>query len=163
VLETPTAALQDMDRAIAASIEEIAKLGIRMLSPETEQSGVALEIRNAAQTAQLGTLNNKVSNIMGQVMVFMLNWRYDLELKVSDIEFSLSADFDPVPIGADWLRLATEWYQQGLIPRSIWLVLLKQNDMIPPDYDDEAALQEIAADTTIVPPGDEQNAQNIGS
>jgi hypothetical protein len=100
---------------------------------------------------------------MGQVMVFMLNWRYDLELKVSDIEFSLSADFDPVPIGADWLRLATEWYQQGLIPRSIWLVLLKQNDMIPPDYDDEAALQEIAADTTIVPPGDEQNAQNIGS
>jgi hypothetical protein len=143
VLETPTAALQDMDRAIAASIEEMAKLGIRMLTPESAQSGVALEIRNAAQTAQLGTFNNKVSAVMSQIIVFMINWRYNLDLKVSDIEFSLSADFNPIPLGADWLRLATEWYQGGLIPRSIWLVILKQNDLLPPDYDDEAGKQEI--------------------
>src|SRR5690606_35379887 len=63
ILDTPTEALEDMDRAISAVIEEMARMGIRMLSPETgEQSGVALEIRNAAQTAQLGTLNVKVSN-----------------------------------------------------------------------------------------------------
>jgi len=54
VLKTPTEALQDMDRAIAAALEEMAKLGIRMLTPETAQSGVALELRNAAQTSQLG-------------------------------------------------------------------------------------------------------------
>lgn len=143
VLETPTAALQDMDRAIAASIEEMAKLGIRMLTPESSQSGVALEIRNAAQTAQLGTLNNKISNIMKQVICFMINWRFDLELKSSDIDFSLSADFNPIPLGADWLRLATEWYQQGLIPRSVWLQILKQNDLISPDYDDEEGQKEI--------------------
>lgn len=146
VLETPTGALQDMDRAIAAALEEMAKMGIRMLSPETAQSGIALEIRNAAQTAQLGTLNTKVSNTMKQVIAFMLNWRYGTEFKSSEIEFSLSADFNPIPLGADWLRLATEWYQQGLIPRSIWLQILKQNDILSPDYDDEKGREEITED-----------------
>ena len=136
-LETPTAALADMDRAIANSIEEMAKLGIRMLTPETDQSGIALEIRNAAQTAQLGSLNNKVSNTLKQIISFMINWRYGIEVPSAEIDFSLSADFNPVPLGADWLRLATEWYQQGLIPRSIWLEMLKHNDVIAPDYDDE--------------------------
>ena len=146
VLDTPTAALTDMDRAIANSIEELAKLGIRMLTPETAQSGVALEIRNAAQTAQLGTLNSAVSSTMRQVIAFMLNWKYNLDLTASDIEFSLSADFNPTPLGADWLRLATEWYQQGLIPRSVWLQLLKQNDMLDADYVDEEGQAEILAD-----------------
>jgi hypothetical protein len=151
VLETPTAALQDMEKAIAASIEEMAKLGIRMLSPESaaDQSGIALEIRNAAQTAQLGALNTRVSETMRQVICFMLNWRYELTLKPSDIEFSLSSDFNPAPLGADWLRLATEWYQQGLIPRSVWVVLLKVNDMIPPDYNDEEGKKEINADEIV--------------
>ena len=149
VLETPTAALQDMDRAIAAGIEEMAKLGIRMLTPESSQSGVALEIRNAAQTAQLGTLNNKISSVMRQVIAFMINWRYDLNITVADVNFSLSADFNPIPLGADWLRLATEWYQQGLIPRSVWLQILKQNDIVSPDYDDTEGQEEITADSII--------------
>ena len=149
ILDTPTEALQDMDRAIAAAIEEMAKMGIRMLTPETAQSGVALEIRNAAQTAQLGTLNNKISNIMRQIICFMINWKYDLQYRPSDIDFSLSADFNPIPLGADWLRLATEWYQQGLIPRSVWLEMLKQNDLISPDYDDEEGKNEINGDQMI--------------
>jgi hypothetical protein len=150
VLETPTAALQDMDRAIAAAIEEMAKLGIRMLSPESAQSGIALEIRNAAQNAQLGSLNTKISSTLRAVICFMINWRYNLQLRPQDINFSLSSDFNPIPLGADWLRLATEWYQQGLIPRSIWLMILKQNDMIPPDYDDEEGKMEITADMEAV-------------
>lgn len=150
VLETPTAALQDMDRAIAASIEEMAKMGIRMLSPETAQSGVALEIRNAAQTAQLGSLNTKISNTFKQIIAFMINWKFSLQLRAQDISFSLSEDFNPIPLGADWLRLATEWYQQGLIPRSVWILMLKQNDLVPPDYDDEAGKMEITADMEAV-------------
>lgn len=149
VLDTPTAALTDMDRSIASTIEEMAKLGIRMLTPETSQSGVALDIRNAAQTAQLGTLNTKISNQMASIIAFMLNWRYDLQLRNVDVEFELSADFNPAPLGADWLRLATEWYEKGLIPRSIWLQVLKQNDMLSPDYDDEVGKQEINADDTV--------------
>lgn len=152
-LETPTAALVDMDRAIAATIEEMARMGVRMLSPENgDQSGIALELRNAAQTAQLGTLNTKISNQMADIIAFMINWRYDLDLSASDIKFELSSDFNPGPVGADWLRLATEWYQSGLIPRSVWLIILKQNDIIPPDYNDEQGQEEINGDEMIVNP-----------
>jgi len=150
VLDTPTAALADMDRAIAGGIEEMAKLGVRMMSPETAQSGVALELRNAAQTAQLGTLNNKISSVMRQVIATMIQWRYGIEVSISDVSFTLSADFNPVPIGADWLRLATEWYREGLIPRTIWLNILKQNDMLPSEYDDEDGVQEINSDELIL-------------
>lgn len=149
VLKTPTEALSDMDRAIVNTIEEMAKLGIRMLSPESAQSGVALELRNAAQTAQLGTLNNKVSTIMRDVIAFMINWRYGLDYKTSDIKFSMSADFNPAPLGADWLRLVTEWYEKGLVPRTVWLQILKQNDIVPPDYDDEQGKVELTQDDII--------------
>jgi uncharacterized short protein YbdD (DUF466 family) len=149
VLETPTAALSDMDRAIVGAIEEMAKLGIRMLSPESAQSGVALEIRNAAQTAQLGTLSTKISMVMQKVITFMINWRYGTEFHFTDFDFQLSTDFNPIPLGADWLRLATEWYQGGLIPRSIWLQILKQNDMIMADYNDNEGQMEINSDDLI--------------
>lgn len=161
VLETPTAALQDMDRAIAAGIEEMAKMGLRMLTPEAAQSGVALEIRNAAQTAQLGTLNTKVSNTMRQIIVFMLNWRYHLDLSISDVDFNLSTDFTPTPLGADWLRLATEWYQSGLIPRSVWIQLLQLNDMLSPDYDDEAGKVEITQDADAVMAKTNENTKQL--
>jgi hypothetical protein len=153
VLKTPTEALADMEKAIASSIEEMAKLGLRMLSPETSQSGIALEIRNAAQTAQLGTLNTKISNTMRQVIVFMINWRYDVDLTVSDVSFSLSSDFSNSPLGADWLRLATEWYQAGLIPRTVWVQLLKNNDLLEADYDDLTGKAEITSDELIMPSG----------
>lgn len=151
VLETPTEALQDMDRAITSTVEEMARMGIRMLSPETAESGIALDIRNASQTATLGLLNSDVSNTMARVIVFMINWRYNLDLIISDIQFTLSADFNPAPIGADWLRLVTEWYREGLLPRSVWLQILKQNDIVPSEYDDKNAIKEINDDDFIAP------------
>lgn len=150
VLETPSAALADMDRAIAAGIEEMARMGIRMLSPETAQSGVALQLRNAAQTAKLGALNNRISTVFQDIFAFMLNWRYGTEYKASDITFSMSDDFSPIPLGETWLRLATEWYEGGLIPRSIWLQILKQNDIIPPEYNDEEGKVEITEDEMVI-------------
>ena len=157
ILKTPTEALQDMEKAIASAIEEMAKLGIRMLTPESDQSGIALEIRNAAQTAQLGSLNNKICNTMRQIIAFMVNWRYDKEIKAGDIEFALSTDFNPMPVGADWLRLATEWYQGGLIPRSIWIAILKHNEMVAPDYNDDEGQKEINQDEIIVTPAQAHN------
>jgi len=151
VLETPTDALKDMDRAIEKSIEEIAKLGIRMLSPEAAQSGVALEIRNANQTAMLGNLNTTISDTMQQVIAFMLNWRYDLDVNSADITFKLSDDFNPAPLGADWLRLVYEWYQNGHLPRTAWLRILKQNDILEAEYDDVIGQGEIAGDDTLMP------------
>lgn len=155
VLETPTEALRDMEAAIANAYIEMAKIGIRMLSPEADQSGVALELRNAIQTAQLGLLNTKVSTTLAAIITFMINWRYGVELSVSEVKCELSADFNPTPLGSDWLRLATEWYQGGLIPRSIWLQILKINDMIPPEYDDEEGQKEIAQDTNVIPPAEQ--------
>jgi len=146
VLETPTAALADMEIAIQSNIEEMAKLGIRMLTPETAQSGVALELRNAAQTAQIGTLNMKVSTTLSAIICFMINWRYNTQYTVTDIDFTMSADFNPAPLGADWLRLVTEWYQSKLLPRSAWLDIIKQNDILDPEYNDEEGTQEIMKD-----------------
>ena len=152
VLKTPTEALMNMESAIAAALEEMAKLGIRMLTPEASQSGVALELRNAAQTSQLGTLNMKVSNQLSDIIAFMINWRYDLKINSADVKFSLSEDFNPAPLGADWLRLVTEWYENKMVPRKVWLQILKQNDIIPPDYNDEEGQQEIVEDEIIVSP-----------
>jgi len=161
VLKTPTEALADMDRAIASAIEEIAKLGIRMLSPETAQSGIALHLRNAAQTAQLGTLNSKISSTFKQVVAFMLEWRYGIAVNLADIDFTLSADFNPIPLGADWLRLATEWYQAGLVPRSVWLQILKQNDMLVSSYDDIAGQEEINQDEMLLPKGNSDYVNEV--
>jgi len=156
VLETPSAALKDMELTIAAAIEEMARLGIRILSPENSQSGVALMIRNAAQTAQLGSLNIQVSSTMRQVIAFMLEWRYGTDVDIGEVSFTMSSDFETGQIGVDWLRLATEWYQLGLIPRKIWLNLLKQNDMLPGEYDDEGGQQEINDDELIISGSDDE-------
>lgn len=152
VLETPTAALADMDRSIAAGVEDMAKLGIRMMTAETAQSGVALDIRNAGQTAQLGTLNTKIGNQFASIIAFMINWRYGLQVTSTEVGFELSDDFNSAPLGSDWLRLATEWYEKGLIPRSIWLKMLKQNDLMEPDYNDEDGKLEINADDLVFTP-----------
>ena len=160
ILDTPTSALSDMDRAIAATVEDMAKMGIRMLSPEAMQSGVALEIRNAAQTARLGTLNMKVSYTLQSVIAFMIYWRYGVECTASDINFTLSSDFNPAPLGDAWLRLVTEWYENGLIPRSVWLQILKQNDIVPPEYNDEEGQQEINSDELVITKREQQGFEN---
>jgi len=146
VLTPPTAALSDMKDSIEQTLEELAKLGIRMLAPETTESGIALELRNSSQTATLGTLNMKISNTMRSVIAFMINWRYDLELTAEDIDFAMSKDFSPQAQGEVGMRLVTEWYQMGLIPRSVFINIAKENDFIPGDYNDEEGVSEIRAD-----------------
>ena len=162
VLETPTDALKDMEKAILSSIEEMAKMGIRMLSPESAQSGIALTIRNAAQTATLGLLNTQISNTLTNILAFMLEWKYGKPVPSSDVVFNLSADFQPTQIGADWMRLVTEWYESQLIPRTTWLQILKQNDILPSDYDDEDAANEINSDEFTTPKVVPDSQINIG-
>ena len=80
----------------------------------------------------------------------MIFWRYELLVTSAEIEFAMTDDFNPAPLGADWLRLATEWYQQGLIPRSSWLRLLKQNEMLESEYNDERGQEEITEDLELI-------------
>ena len=49
------------------------------------------------------------------------------------------------------MRLFTEWYQAGIIPRSAFMEIAKQNDIIPNDYDDAIGVGEIEQDVLIVP------------
>jgi hypothetical protein len=150
-LSPPTEALKDLEAAIAAKLNELAKLGMRFLAPETAASGVALDIRSASQVATLGTFNTKISEVMSTVIVHMLNRRYDLKLEARDVVFSLSPDFDPVAIGVDYIRLMTEIYEKNLLPRSEWLRLLKANELLSPEYNDEDARTEINEDELVQP------------
>ena len=156
VLETPTGALADMDRAIDATVAEMAKMGIRMLSPEQAASGVALEIRNASQTAQLGTMNAKISGSMQEILAFMLNWKYDTEYTGNDIQFQLSSDFAATVGGEGAMRLVSEWYQSGIISRETWVNIAKYNDFLPADYNDEEAIEAIQTDPLVNQTPDEQ-------
>ena len=153
VLSAPTEALEHLETAISSRLDEMARLGIRILSPEesgSAQSGIALEIRNAAQTSQLATMNQKVSEQMTAIIATMISWRYGLEINEDDITFQLSSDFNPAPIGADWVRLVADWYQQGLISRSVFVEIARQNDILPSDYDDEEAQDEILNDDNVI-------------
>ena len=147
--KTPTDALADMDRAIEASVMEMSRMGIRMLAPEGDSSGVSLEIRNSSLTAQLGVLNNRLSGTFKEVIRLMLLWKYGPDTDTAELDFKLSADFNPTPLGSEWARLTTEWYQNRLIPRSVWLTVAKQHDIIPSDYDDELGMAEIMQDPII--------------
>lgn len=162
ILDTPTKALGDYEKSINSGVLEIARMGIRMMAPDVrDQSGVALEIRNAAQTAQLSTLNVKVSQTMRSIIATMLNWRYATSFTDEQISFNLSPDFNPAPLGEEWLRLVTEWYDTGKIPRSTFLQILKSNDIIPNDYDDEKAKEEIEKDELVPGPPEQQQEMEV--
>jgi len=155
-LETPTAALSSLDTSIDHTVNELAKMGIRMLAPESGlQSGVALEIRNSAQTTQLGTLNVKISETMKEVLEFMVWWGTPgSSPDTIDVTFNLSMDFNPTPLGEGWMRMITEWYQERLISRSTWIEIARQNDILPDDYNDDTARVELDEDVFLPPPFD---------
>ena len=37
----------------------------------------------------------------------------------------------------------TEWYEGGIIPRSLWLQIARNNDIIPDNYDDKEGQAEL--------------------
>ena len=154
-LQTPTNALSDMEAAIKGGYDELTRIGVKMLSLEpnnSDQSGVALSLRNASQNAALASLNAKISESMKKIIKHLINWRYDINITEQDIRFNLSSDFNATPRGSDWMRLITEWYQGGLIPRSTFLEVAKNNDAIPTDYDDTKGNDEISQDERIISP-----------
>ena len=161
-LQTPTDALKDMEAAIKNGYDELTRIGVKMLSLEpnnSDQSGVALSLRNASQNAALATLNAKVSESMKKIIKHLINWRYDLNIKETDIRFTLSGDFNPAPRGADWMRLITEWYSGGLIPRTAFIELAKSNDALPTDYDDIGGQDEISRDDRIISPREQYESE----
>jgi len=152
VLATPTAALGDYDRAIENALEEIAALGVRMLSPQSQKSGVALKIHNAAQTAQLGALNTDVANTWRQVIRCMIHWYTGVEPPLESITFSLSSDFLSSAQGEVLLRMVGDWCERGLIDRKLFIHVLNQNGLLPDGYNDEDAQKSLRNNTNFIPP-----------
>ena len=150
-LETPTEALSDYDRSIAAAIDEMAKLGVRMLASESSQSGIALEIRNAAQTAQLGAMSTYVAATFRQVFRCMIHWRTGVQLPLTAIKFNLSTEFLSTLRDVNALRLVTEWYENGLVPREVFLHILASNDYLPDGYNDEEGQRDMRKRTDLPP------------
>ena len=161
-LSTPTQSLTDMEAAIRNGYDEIIRIGVKMLSLEpnnSDVSGVALQIRNAAQNAQISTLNAKVSEQIKTIIRFMIHWRTGIIVEESNIRFNLSSDFARASTPTEVVRLISEWYQGGLIPRSLFIEIMKANDIIPSDYRDEGAVNEIEQDDLVMSPREQQESE----
>lgn len=164
-LSTPTNALRDMETAITAGYDELTRIGVKMLSLEpnnADSSGIALQIRNASQNAQIATLNAKVSEAMKRIIHIMLAWKYNTTIDISDIRFNLSSDFNRIASNSETTRIISEWYQAGIIPRSVFVEIMKNNDILPSDYSDETAMNEIESDPLVLSPA-QANANEINA
>ncbi|MGI9549121.1 MAG: DUF4055 domain-containing protein [Bdellovibrionales bacterium] len=161
-LSTPTDALKDMEAAITSGYDEMTRIGVKMLSLEpnnSDVSGTALQIRNAAQNAQIATLNAKISEQMRKVIHWMLYWKYGVFLNDSDLVFNLSSDFNKLQTSTETIRLISEWYQSGIIPRSLFVEIMKNNDILPNQYNDDKAVNEIEEDDLVMSPAQAQAAE----
>ena len=148
-LQTPTDSVGDLETTIQSGLDEMAKLGVRMLSTEKVQSGVALQIRNAAQNAKISQMSVSISSVMKQVIANMLEWQYSTPVQASDVGFTIQDDFTPLGGDSQTLTLIGNWYEAGLIPRSVFLFNLQTSKLLPSDYDDEKGQEDIMEDDMI--------------
>ena len=153
-LETPSKALRDMETVIQNTVNEMARLGIRMMAAESgggRDSGVALEIRNAGTICYISLLFliRSLSKCVNQLLGCLIGNTELIQNSMISTS-TLTPDLNPAPLGADWLRLVTEWYQTGIIPRSTFLDIAKANDIIDSDYDDMKGQEEINQDDLIM-------------
>ena len=131
MLTAPTEALQAFEASILNTIEDMAKMGMRIISQEirSHQSGVALDVRNAPQTAQLGTFSIKISSQISKIIRTMVRWRYDIDFPDEDLQFVLSSDYQTGPQGLEWLRLIYEMWLANAIPEDVFKELLRRNEL----------------------------------
>ena len=146
-LQLDPTALDAWDAEIQSVIGQLAKMGVRMLAKEMDESGVAIELRNAGQTSQLAALSRAISQMLQRIFTFMAAWRYGSE--VGPVKASLSPDLTSSGLGADEMRLVTEWYMGAAVKRETWISMAKANDFLPADYDDSDAAEKIRGDTVL--------------
>ena len=153
ILQTPTGALSDFESAIGQNVESISRLGIRLLSNDNTyaQSGVALTLRNSPQIAQLSLFNTRVSRQFEKILNLLEDYNRNPMAEPRKMSFSLTQDFDPTPLGSEWLRLITEMYESKMLPRSAWIDALKRNDILADSYNDQEGVQEIQQDPLVYP------------
>ena len=139
ILSAPTEALSHQETAIQNTIEDMAKMGMRIISQEirSHQSGVALDIRNAPQTAQLSTFSVKISSQISKIIRTMVRWRYDIDYPDDALQFNLCSEFQTGPQGLEWARLMFEMYMANAIPQEVFTEFLRKNDLVAGDFRDD--------------------------
>ena len=91
----PTENLEALERSINDRKMELARLGIRLLTPEQNQpeSGVALSIRNNLQSIRLSSFSTQITSTIREVIQEMLLW-FTPVTDIDDIDFELQHSID---------------------------------------------------------------------
>ena len=149
-LSTPTSQLKDLEAAIAAAKDNMAKLGSRALAPEasSRESGVSLDIRNSTASASLAAYSRRLAASMRQVVTFMVNWRYRVKIDENDVQFTLSTNFTRTSAGDTAVKFALELFKAKIIPAAELIRVCKDNDFLPADLDEEGLDAAVTAETT---------------
>ena len=142
-LTVPTDVLSDMEKAIAQGIEKLGRMGVNLLMGNDKMTNVsssALSVRLSPQVAQLGLLNTKISTNLSEILTLLIRWNFNEEVTV---DFNLSADFNSTPVNSDLLRILGEFHTSNILPRYLFIEILKANDIIPESYDDKRGQEAI--------------------
>ena len=137
ILETPTGSLSSFAQAIDSTRTDLRNLGARQLMKDSRTSGVAAEIQNSPYSATLSSLSRTYSNTLRKVVAYAVNWKYKTNYPVNAFEIQLSNDLSRSAIGDNAVATVTAAYNAGQLPREVWLQVMKDNSIIPQDYDDE--------------------------
>ena len=137
ILETPTGSLSAFDSAIESTRTDLRNLGARQLMKDSRTSGVAAEIQNSPYSATLSSLSRTYSNTLRKLIAYAVNWKYRTNFSVSEFDVQLSNDLSRSAIGDNAVATVTAAYNINKLPRDVWVQVLKDNSIIPQDYDDE--------------------------
>ena len=133
ILSSPIEALDSYLNRIQQTVEDMAKLGARIINAElqTHQSGTAVNSARAPQVSQLSSLSGSVSSQLRKVIVLMIRWSYPGETPV--VDFKLSPDYEDDVLGVEWARLFGEWYDKGIFPEGYFTRFLRNEGVLRVD------------------------------
>ena len=139
ILETPTAALKDLNSSIEATRQDLIQLGARQLNRDSRASGVAIDLTNSPYTASLSALSRVYSNTLRKVVRDAVNWKTKSNYALSDFNVELSSDLSRSATGQDAVQTVVQLFLAGQLPRTELIQVLKDNSIISSDYVDDSS------------------------
>lgn len=131
----------------------MASAGARILAAEKAavESGQALEIRNAAQTASLDHVRRTMVRIILDQIEWVAWWAGEDETTVN---FEVSGDYTAAKLSPEERKQIVAEWQAGLFSKETAIDLMVAGGALAEDYDFEADQDRIAAEAADRPPVD---------
>jgi hypothetical protein len=122
--------------AILDDERTIREVALRQVRPDSKQieSADAKRIDNGQLNSQLARFSNEMSR--GEAKCWELAARW-MGIRNAEIEVAYNDDFDEDVISGDLLRAFTELRRSGDLSRETLFGLLKEWEVLPPDFDPE--------------------------